>query len=196
MHLLLIAQLLTAKATGIQGGEVRENIGVKLLARYSPSAWKMQAPEWPMAPKPTAIGRVQVVTAKGVAETQVPKLFDDDPALSQAERMREMVLAGRITPCPAGMPGATAAAALPHTAPEQREQVFAGAPEIGAITGPGDAVSLDEAAAMGIAPGMTLASLRMLRHRDPSFPPKAGMRGLTHLYDPQQLADWHARRNT
>ncbi len=194
MHLLLIAQLLTAKATGIQGGEVRENIGVKMLARYSPSAWKMQAPEWPMAPKPTAIGRVQVVTAKGVSETQVPKLFDDDPALSQAQVMREMVLAGRITPCPAGMPGApavTGTPALPDTAPDLQVKSVSPAPE----TGPGDAVSLAEAVAIGVVP-CSLYALQMARHRDPGFPVKAGMRGLTHLYDPQQLAEWHARRNT
>lgn len=194
MHLLLIAQLLTAKATGIQGGEVRENIGVKLLARYSPSAWKMQAPEHPMAPKPTAIGRVQVVTARGVAETQVPKLFDDDPAESEAERMREMVLAGRITPCPAGMPGApavTAAPALPDTGPDQPEVTVTPPP----VTGPGDGgVTLAEAVRFGIVPGMTLPALRMARHRDAGFPDKAGQSGLTHLYRPDELAGWYARR--
>jgi len=198
MHLLLIAQLLTAKATGIQGGEVRENIGCKMLARYSPSAWKMQAPEHPMPPKPTAIGRVQVVTARGVSETQVPKLFDDDPALSQAQVMREMVLAGRITPCPAGMPGAqavTGTTALPHTGPEQREQVFQAAPVTGPVTGPGDVVTLSEAVARGVV-RCSLPALRMARFRDPDFPAKVGQRGLEHEYDPQQLADWDARRNT
>ena len=192
MHLLLIAQLLTAKATGIQGGEVRENIGVKLLARYSPAAWKMQAPEHPMPPKPTQIGRVQVVTARGVAETQVPKLFDDDPALSEAEALREMVLAGNITPCPAGMPGAiavTGTPALPHTPPDQQQTPVTPAP----VTGPGDgAVSLGQAAG-SIVP-CSVYALRMARHRDPAFPPKVSQDGLTHLYDPDALIAWHAGR--
>jgi hypothetical protein len=192
MHLLLIAQLLTAKATGIQGGEVRENIGVKLLARYSPAAWKMQAPEHPMPPKPTQIGRIQEVTARGVAETQVPKLFDDDPAQSEAVRMREMVLAGQITPCPAGMPGAVAVTGngqVPQMGPGQPVKLFPAPP----VTGPGDgAVSLAEAA--GTIVPCSVHVLRMARHRDPAFPAKVAQRGLEHLYDPDALIAWYARR--
>jgi hypothetical protein len=193
MHLLLIAQLLTAKATGIQGGEVRENIGVKFLARYSPSAWKMQAPEHPMPPKPVTVGRVQVVTAHGVAETQVPKLFDDDPRLSEAERMREMVLAGTVTPCPAGMPGrqvtVTAVPAL-EPGPDLRAETVSVTPDAGPV-------GLAEAVRAGILhPSTTVASLRMARHRDPSFPVRKGVRGRDYLYDAGELAAYDEARRS
>jgi hypothetical protein len=195
MHLLLIAQLLTAKATGIQGGEVRENIGVKFLARYSPSAWKMQAPEHPMAPKPTQIGRVQVVTAKGVAETQVPKLFDEDPALSEAQRMREMVLAGDVTPCPAGMPGIQ----LPVSpAPELESGASPAAETVSApvtISPAPVLVTLAKAVERGnLRPDTTLSVLRNCRHRDPSFPERKGELGRDYLYDEAELIAYDARR--
>ena len=196
MHLLLIAQLLTAKATGIQGGEVRENIGVKFLARYSPSAWKMQAPEHPMPPKPTQVGRVQVVTAGGVTETQVPKLFDDRPERSEAQRMRELVLAGQVTPCPAGMPGRQLvpvidAPALSQGLPPATETVTAPSP----VTPDAERVTLAEAVSQGrLHPDTTLAALRMCRHRDPSFPERRGVRGRDYEYDLAELAAYDDRR--
>ena len=40
MHLIVIGQMLTAAALG--GGDVRENIGVRMMARYTANSWKMQ----------------------------------------------------------------------------------------------------------------------------------------------------------
>ena len=40
MHLIVIGQMLTAASLG--GGDVRENIGVRMLARYTANSWKMQ----------------------------------------------------------------------------------------------------------------------------------------------------------
>jgi hypothetical protein len=183
MHMIIIGQMLTAKTLG--GGDVRENMGVKAMARYSANSWKMQAPDLPMPPSPSVLGRVQVVASGTVRETQIP-LVD----LGQA---RELVLAGTITPCPAGMPGAVAVTGSPriaHTAPEQG---FVTVTDPLPVTGSADAISLSEAVGLGII-GPSLAAVRIARHRDEDFPAPAGQRGLAHLYDPQLLAEWNAGR--
>ena len=47
MHLIVIGQMLTAASLG--GGDVRENIGVRMMARYTANSWKMQT-DLPMPP--------------------------------------------------------------------------------------------------------------------------------------------------
>ena len=47
MHLIVIGQMLTAESLG--GGAVRENIGVRCLARYTQNSWKMLAGRHPDA---------------------------------------------------------------------------------------------------------------------------------------------------
>lgn len=95
MHLIVIGQQLTAETLG--GGSVRENIGVRCLARYTQNTWKMQAGDVPMPPSPSVPGRVQCIAADGISETQVP--------LMDMEQVRELALSGTVTECPALMPG-------------------------------------------------------------------------------------------
>jgi len=184
MHLVLIGQMLTSAATGSKDSSVKENVGIKALSRYSPNAWRMLAPEHPMPPKPSVLGRVQVVTAAGVRETQVP--------LIDLEQARELVLAGNITPCPAGMPGlarVTDAAHIAGMAPDQPLVTVTGPLP---VTGPADAVTLTEACGLGLVT-RSLAAARIARHRDEDFPAPVGQRGLAHLYDPASLAEWNIR---
>jgi hypothetical protein len=188
MHMILIGQMLSAKSLGgPAGGEIRENVGVRCLARYSPNAWKMQAPEHPMPPRPTVLGRVQTVTAAGVRETQVP--------LVDLEHAREMVLAGKVTPCPAGMPGVTRVTDSPEIRNPAPDQPFVTVTAPAPVTGSGDAISLSEAVGLGII-RRSLAAARIARHRDEDFPEPAGHKGLAHLYDPAELAEWETRSRT
>jgi hypothetical protein len=110
MHVFFIGQMLTAAATGSNDSSVRGNIGIALMARYTPQSWKAMS-ALAMPPVPTTPGRVQVVTAGGIRETQVPYLHLDDKneavATVAAQWAQKYATSGTLTVCPAGMPGAT-----------------------------------------------------------------------------------------
>lgn len=95
MHLVVIGQMLTADVLG--GGDVRENIGVRMLTRYTQNSWKMQAGDIPMPPPSRVPGRWQQLASGEVTEVQVPYL--------DMEQARELAVGGIVTSCPAGMPG-------------------------------------------------------------------------------------------
>lgn len=184
-HLVLVGQMLTAEATGSRDSSVKENCGIKLLARYGPKGWRIMADDIPMPPPPTALGRVQVVTAGGAREAQVPEL---DPELA-----RQLVLDGIISPLPHGMPCGPA-----------RPVTVSGQPELESRPGPADVtvsvspplgpVGLAEAVQAGILhPDTTVGALRMARFRK-QLPAHVGMDGPEFLYDPAELAEWDAGR--
>lgn len=107
MHLVPIGQMLKADILG--GGDVRENIGVRMLTRYSANSWKMQAGDIPMPPPPSNPGRWQQLASGEVNEVQVP-LID----MAQA---RDLAVGGIVTSCPAGMPGRADIPVVPSPAP-------------------------------------------------------------------------------
>lgn len=108
MHLVPIGQMLKADVLG--GGDVRENIGVRMLTRYTQNSWKMQAGDIPMPPPPSHPGRWQQLVAGAVSEVQVP--------LVDMEQARELAVSGTaMTPCPAGMPGRAGAPVVPARTP-------------------------------------------------------------------------------
>lgn len=173
INLLLIAQRLSAAASG--GGDSRENIGIRILGRYSAQAWAMLAAEFPMPAPDDHPGRVQVVTSK-VAECQVA-------TLSGAEAIR-LATTGTVTPCPAGMPGICApdprvTAALPGTPLAETAGLTPESPPPGGI-------SLARACEVGILPCKP-STAKVWRRRYREFPQPVGYEGLTHLYDPEQL---------
>lgn len=184
MHLFLIGQMLTAEVTGSRDSSVKENVGITAMARYGPAGWATAVGKnVPMPPAPSVLGRVQLVTASGVRETQTPK-----PDLLL---YRELAMSGTVTPCPAGMPGAvsgTSSVALP-VGPDQ---VIV--PEtVPAVAGPGGLVTLSEAVGMGIV-SCKLAALRKAAQRDPEFPARRSLRGLAGEYDGAELAAWNRGR--
>jgi hypothetical protein len=69
IHLLAIAQMLTANTTG--GPETRENFGYRCLARYTKNNWQMLVPEASMPRSSRTLGRWQVVIGGEATETQV-----------------------------------------------------------------------------------------------------------------------------
>lgn len=170
MHLIVIGQMLTAASLG--GGDVRENIGVRMLARYTSNSWKMQAGDLPMPPPSDIPGRVQVIASGVVREAQVP--------LMDMEQCRELALSGTVTRCPVGMPGVGHVVRVPLPSlpssggPEQ--PVFLGS---GTIPGrPPGTLTLREAAGEGLF--RSLDSARKAAQRYELEP--AGREGSSHLY--------------
>ena len=115
MHLVPIGQMLKAEVLG--GSDVRENIGVRMLTRYTANSWRMQAGDLPMPPPSRVPGRWQQLASGEVTEVQVPYV--------DMEQARELAVSGTVTPCPAGMPGraggmSVSPPAPSHGAPDQR----------------------------------------------------------------------------
>lgn len=190
VNVLMIGQRLSAEATG--GGDARENLAALIFARYKASTWRMLVPDLAMPPPTRHVGRVEVVTDK-VRTTQVA-------FLSGAEA-RELALAGRVSPCPSGMP--YAGKPLPDTV---TQEVTSSTADLGfeTVSGPGgpppvsvpEPVGLAAACELGIVPKQ-LAAARNDRHRDKEhYPRPVARRGLEHLYDPVELADYYNSRST
>jgi hypothetical protein len=185
MHEIIIAQQLTAEILG--GGAVRENIGVRCLARYQQGSWNMLVGrDVPMPPSPDVIGRVQCVAGATISEAQTP--------LMDLEQVRELAVAGVVTPCPAGMPGIAVPhrVALPMGAPDQplSQEIPPQLP-----TG----VTLSEAVREGILTGKdyhrALAAAQKASQRE-GFPEPLGYRGKARIWDPADLYAYMAGRNS
>lgn len=191
MHLVLIGQMLTAEATGSRDSSVKENCGIKLLARYGPKGWRLMAEDIPMPPPPTVTGRVQVVTVGTAREAQVP--------LMDGVEARELVLASDMALLPDGMPcrpqpAIVSAAPALESPSDQQVATISVAPQ-GPV--PGELVSLHRALADGhLHPSTTISSLTMARYRDPDFPGRKAVDGRTYLYDAAELAAWDAARRS
>jgi hypothetical protein len=70
VNVLAVAQMFTARTAG--GPEARENMGVRILARYTLNNWRILVPEiWPAPRASRHRGRVQVCAAGHARETQV-----------------------------------------------------------------------------------------------------------------------------
>jgi len=189
MHLMLIGQMLTAEVTGSRDSSVKENVGITAMARYGAAGWATAVGKnVPMPAAPSVVGRIQLVTAAGVRETQVP--------LGDLEMYRELALSGAVTPCPAGMPGAVRLADVPDI-----PSLSTGVPDQPVVSGtspalgpPGmEPVSLSEAVRQGVV-NRSLHAIRKASQRDDTFPRRIGMSGLAAVYDARELAAWDAGR--
>ena len=172
MHLIVIGQMLTAASLG--GGDVRENIGVRMMARYTANSWKMQT-DLAMPPSSDIPGRVQVIASGSVKEAQVP--------LIDTEWCREEAVSGIVTACPADMPGIAnvARVALPAVSDTASELGFV----LGHAPGrPPGTLTLREATAEGLFPSLPAARKAVQRRElEP-----AGKDGSSHLYYLADLA--------
>jgi hypothetical protein len=184
IHLVLIGQMLTAEVTGSRDSSVKANVGVTAMARYQANGWRVAVGDVPMPAPPSVLGRVQLVTAGGVRETQTPK---DDFLL-----YRQMVLNGRVTPCPAGMPGAVGVSDAPPLSRGRSDVLVV--PETVPAGGvpPGGLITLGEAVERGIWNGSQYSILKQAQR--PGFPARAGFRGAAGLYDPVAIAEYVAER--
>lgn len=182
MNLVYMGQRLSVKAVG-GDGDARESIGVLAFGRYSPSNWKMLAPDFPMPSSSRTPGRIQVVSDH-VRETQ--------GVYMTALEARELAVAGTVTPCPAGMPGRRAVPGETHEQISWADQPFVSETRPPVLDGPA-LVTLREAAELKIV-NRTEGALRRASTRDPDFPQRRGWRGRAGEYEPAELAEWDMGR--
>ena len=166
MHLIVIGQMLTAAALG--GGDVRENIGVRMMARYTANSWKMQT-DLPMPPPSDVPGRVQIIASGTVREAQVP--------LMDMEQCRELAVSGTVTPCPEDMPGIAQVSHVPLKALPQAASDLAFVLPSPPGRPPGT-MTLREATAEGLFPSIA-AARKAVQRRGLDSP---GRDGSSHLY--------------
>jgi hypothetical protein len=188
MHMWLIGQMLTAEVTGTNDSSVKQNVGVWAMARYGVAGWRTAVGDVPMPPSPDVAGRIQLVMARSVAEVQTPLM---DLALC-----RELVLAGQVTPCPAGMPGAVTVSRVPQLAggPDLSPEVVSG--PFPAAAG-GAVLGLREAAVShALHPRTTHNALKMARFRDEEFPEAVGLQGTEKQYRLADLVAWDQARRS
>lgn len=184
INMFAVAQMMTALAAG--SGAARENMGIRILGRYTRNAWRMLVPEHEMPPRSMKPGRVQVVTSR-IQECQVA-------FLSGAEA-RELALSGTVTPFP--------------VAPGDVIDAIPVSPAIPIVTGEiigddanqvatNETVTLTEA--LAFCPGKTLAAIRKARDRSVkdgygNFPHSVGRRGTgpkaPHLYSIAEIKRWY-----
>ena len=167
-NVVAIAQMLTARTVG--GPEARENMGVRILSRYTVNAWRMLVPEiWPAPRASRHQGRAQVCVAGSASETQIMYL-------SPAEA-RQLAAQGGGAAFPRGDQAAEAAAPVRTLHP------------VG-----GELVGLAAAVRRGLVP-LSLDAIRKARQRDPEFPaPRGQGSGGELLYDPDEIAAWCRNR--
>ena len=184
-NLVYIGQRLSTRAVG--SGDARENISTLAFGRYSVSAWKMLAPDFPMPPASLKPGRIQVVTDT-VREAQAVKMT--------AAEARELALSGVVSPLPYGMPGrrdtaATGTAVELYTGPDLYgalgHQPESPAPVAGRAT-------LREAVEAGIFGSLSLSGVRTRRQRDARFPAPVGTDGTAEIYEMLALIEYAAER--
>lgn len=172
MHLIVIGQMLTAATLG--GGDVRENIGVRMMSRYTANSWKMQT-DLPM-PAPSDIpGRVQIIASGTVREAQVP--------LMDFEQVRKDAVSGIVAACPADMPGIASSSYVPLPTPPR------GGSDLPFVLGhppgrPPGTLTLREATAEGMFRNLGAARKRVQRY---AIEP-AGRDGSSNLYYIADLA--------
>jgi hypothetical protein len=187
MNLFMVGQMLSARATG--GGEARENIGIRMLARYTKRNWEMLVPEFSMPPVSAVLGRIQTVASGEVRETQA--------AYISGAEARSMASSGIIAALPHDVPEslvtvrASDIRELPNSRPEPLDEIDSTPVE-------SMPMMISEAINAGILKG-NINTIRTARQRDADFPkpvdrPPHG-NSLAHYYSPVELADWQARKD-
>ncbi|HEX5367318.1 MAG TPA: FtsK/SpoIIIE domain-containing protein, partial [Acidimicrobiales bacterium] len=188
MHVLLVAQLATARALG--GPEIREQFACRILARYTRNAWAMLAPEVsPPPPSTRHVGRAQVVLGGQATLTQVILMSDTEArewAMSGVRPDEDLLPdLGPVTGVIAGIE--------PLEQGERPSNVTVLRPVPDDPEPAGGQVTLREAVEAGVL-DLSLAAVRQARARDPEFPPPAGRQGQADTWRPADLTRWAANR--
>jgi hypothetical protein len=183
VNVIAIAQMLTARIVG--GGEARENLGCRILARFTVNNWRVLVPEvWPPPRSSRHRGRIQVCVSGDVRETQ--GLF-----ITPAEA-RELATSGIVAEFP------------PLELPAEAAGAARGGDGAAVIPlRPAAPIGLRQAVAAGIIPiaegstaARTLEAVRTARKQDAEFPAPAegGGPGREALYRPGDLKQWARNR--
>ena len=183
VNIVAVGQKMSVRASA--SGEARENMGIRILGRYTSSAWKMLV-DLPFVPSDSHPGRVQVVTGNVARETQVGRLT--------GFQARQLAMSGTVSPWPSPIPGMphltrVVVPGIENPGPDQGVVTVTAIPQLPAP----DGIRLSDAVDLGVV-RCSLGALRRASHRDPAFPHPVGWEGLARLYDPEQLHDWEASR--
>jgi hypothetical protein len=184
INMFAVAQMMTALAAG--SGAARENMGIRILGRYTRNAWKMLVPEHDMPPRSMKPGRVQVVTSK-IQMCQVAYLTGAEA--------RELASNGTVTPFPTwtSVPAVVSdpLPAIPVITGEIVKDDVKVVPTLETVT---------LAEAQRLCSGKTLAAIRKARDRsvaamDGKFPESVGRRGngprAPHIYPKDGIMRWY-----
>jgi hypothetical protein len=167
VHVLAIAQMLTAKAVG--GPEARENFAIRCLARYTKNAWQMLVPEAAMPRASRTLGRWQIVVGGVATECQVCYLTPPEARLFVAKHT-----------------GLSPGTQTPLTAADQ-EMSPGQAPA-------GDKITLRGAVDRGLVPWQFAAAKKRLQRAraagKATVPSPAGREGLADVYRVDELLAW------
>jgi hypothetical protein len=203
INLLVASQRLSVNALGGSGGgDLRENLGVRMMWSPSPGTWKMLAEDFPQPPPNKTKGRFFLVTDT-VTEVQVAYLG--------AREARAYAMSGTVALRPDWMftaappPWAVADSRQAPEATETPRPVPAlPAPEqamnhVSAVSGPppvsdplAELVTLKEAVDGGLT-RLRLAGLRTARARG-QLPQHAGYRGDAQVWRVGDLIEFEERR--
>ena len=188
---LLVAQRLSAKSISGAGGnaDARENVGAYLMCDPSLPVMKMTGWEHPLPPATGHPGRIQVVTASEVRETQA--------VLMTPEEKRWLATAGKVAKPRWDMP--LIGRRVPNVPTGDRPAIEAGQGQDSPIyaappTPPG--ITLAEAVEAGIFGHAKVATIRKRLQRDPEAPSPivAGYQGgPAHRYDENTLHEYAAK---
>ena len=190
MHEWLMAQMLTVESTGVKDSTVRGNAGIKAMVRWELPGWVAACGKHvPMPEPPTTPGRLSVVTAGGVRETQGPWLHLDDEDEEVAEKAvrwaREYAVSGTVAQIPTGRDGIPRELWPPSVLGRDPLGISAGqgcpeSPRTPPGSPPPDLITLRRACADGTLP-CSLDAARKAAQR-PGFPEVRGWDGPAALY--------------
>lgn len=187
MNIISVFQRMSARAAG--DGDMRENYGAKILARFSPQTWKILIGTSPV-PRSSringrgifALGEDHHAVQFGYLREAKAKDWPGLPVTAWTDEARAYALAGLSAAEPAGNEPA-------GTSGHVDGNGALGEP--GAL-GDGERVTLREAVNAGIL-RMRLPAARKARERDPEFP-AAEPGPIGALYRPRDLTAWQAAR--
>lgn len=171
VNVVSIFQRMSATASG--GGDLRENYGGKLLARFSAQTWKLLVGTTPVPRSSRISGRAMFVLGDEHKAVQLAFLTEPEA--------REYALSGSAVPVPPVPPGdgspAVSGSPVPGSAGMSLED---------------ELLSLREIADSGVVP-IRYGALLKARQRDPEFP--AGVKhGSVTLHRASDMQIWAANR--
>lgn len=197
IHVLHIAQRLSAKASGSDGSrDAMENIGAINAKDVTESTWKLIGDGHPQPPKSGHPGRFQLIRPEGVTEYQ-GVLYDKDPAKSDAIA-KELAMSGTVAEPRFDMPLVNRGGLLVPAGIGQREHARQDGPEQAFVVGRDDPVLPAGTGAAGAATiaQMVAAGLFVSKQAARKLPKRHGWRPVVeddvngHQYDLRDVYEY------
>lgn len=193
VNMLSVFQRMDAQVSG--GGAARDQYGMKILARFSPQAWKALVDTYPRPKASKHVGRAIVADGNDHRTVQTAYALDPD---SKSAKLHPAALAHVLESRPEGaalgVPGGGVPASQVSQDGSELANVARTVPALRVVAEPTEPpVSLADAIDDGILTG-TIEAVRKARQRDPEFPQTVAREGQTLLYSAAELRRWQANR--